>query len=105
MVSADVKSIYFSIFSKIFHNFKSQGRFLDHIQPPIWCAPAFLLGVKRSEREVNHLRPFSAVVKNGCTYTCTRSIHLHGVNSENFAVYLAFKVDVAEVIDLWYYTV
>ena len=80
------------VFSKIFP-----------IHSPIRCVPAFLLRVKRPECEANHLLPFSAGVKNECSYTCTPSIYLHGVNSENVAVYLAFKVDVAEVIDLCYY--
>jgi len=104
MVSAAVKSIFFFIFSNIFHYFKRPGRLFDHIQPPVLCATAFFLGVKRLEREANHLLPFSAGVKNECSYNCTPSVYLHGVNSENFAVYLAFKVDVAEVIDLCYYT-
>jgi len=105
MVSEDVKSIYFCIFSKGFLFFKRPGLLLESIQPTIWCNPAFIPGVKRPEREANHLPPFSAGVKNESSYTCTRFVYLQGVNSENFVLYIVFKVDDAAVIDLYYYTV
>jgi hypothetical protein len=69
MVSAAVKSIFFFIFSNIFHYFKRPGRLFDHIQPPVLCATAFFLGVKRLEREADHSPPPNAEVKNRWSYT------------------------------------
>lgn len=105
MVSADVKSIYFCIFSKVFLYFKRPGLLLESIQPTIWCDLAFIPGVKRPEREANHLPPFRAGVKNESSYTCARFVYLQDVNSENFVIYIFLKVDDAAVIDLCYYTV
>ena len=70
-----MKSVYFCIFSQIFLYFKRPGRILGSTQPPIWCAPTIVLGVKRPERGSNHLLPFSATVKNECSYTYTLSIY------------------------------
>jgi hypothetical protein len=45
---------------------------LGPTQPPIqWVPAAFSLGVKRPGREVDHLPPSSAEVKNASSYTST----------------------------------
>jgi hypothetical protein len=53
---------------------------LGPTQPLIQSVPETLIpGVKRLRREVEHLPPSSAEVKNAWTYTSTPSIRLHGV--------------------------
>ena len=62
---------------KYFFLLQTPSRLLGPTQSPMWCAPAILLGIKRPEREANHLALFSAAVKNECSYTSTPSIYIY----------------------------
>jgi hypothetical protein len=54
-------------------------------QPPIqWVLGALTPGIKGPGREVDHLPPASAEVKNGWSYTSTPPIRLHGVVRNTF---------------------
>jgi hypothetical protein len=53
---------------------------LGPTHPPIqWVSGALSLVLKRPGREADHLRPYSAEVKNAWSYTFTPPIHLLGV--------------------------
>ena len=54
-----------------------------HLGPPCLLFNGYqgsFLHVKRPGREVNHLPPFSAEIKNGWSYTCIPPISLHCVD-------------------------
>jgi hypothetical protein len=55
-----------------FHFASASRRTLGPIQPPIqWVPRALSAGVKRPEREADHLPPSSAEIKNAWSYICT----------------------------------
>ena len=69
------------------------SRYKRHFSPkrpdPLWGPPSLLFsahrcsfaGLNRPEREVYHIPPFNAVVRNEWSYTSRLPIRLHGVES------------------------
>jgi hypothetical protein len=47
------------------------------------------LGIKRPEREVNHVLPFSAEIKSGRSNISTPAIRLQGVDSNKFNYFVS----------------
>ena len=59
--------------------------------PTQWVPGAISPGVKRPGRDVNHLPPSTAEVKNEWSYTSAPPICLHGVDEHNFILAFLFN--------------
>jgi hypothetical protein len=75
--------------------------FLQNIQTSSAAIPVPYLrssfpGVRRLRREVDYSPPSSAVVKNGWSHTSTPVIWLHGVERDNFSLYVTSWVAVSK---------
>jgi hypothetical protein len=64
---------------------KRRDRLWGHTKPPMrWALEFVLRGIKRLGREVNHLPPSGAEVKNEWNYTSVPLLCFHGLDRGNF---------------------
>jgi len=67
-------------------SFLQRGLALGPTRHSIRWVPVFLPGVKQPEREVNHLPPSRAEVRNSWIYISTPLVCRHGVDTEKVAL-------------------